>query len=78
MLSHQLSNMSSELSELKMNLRAASAHPPALEMPSSKPTFCSSEAAVQAILESLKTKELSTAISYIRECRLAFTYPISV
>ncbi|XP_031429117.1 protein furry homolog isoform X2 [Clupea harengus] len=65
----ELSNMSSELSELKMNLRAASAHPPALEMPSSKPTFCSSEAAVQAILESLKTKELSTAISYIRECR---------
>ncbi|KAG5268951.1 hypothetical protein AALO_G00196670 [Alosa alosa] len=65
----ELSNMSKELSDLKMNLRAASADLPALEMPCFVPTFCSSEDAIQAVLESLKTKELSKAISYIRECR---------
>ena len=36
---------------------------------SSEPTFSSSEAAVQAILECLKSSELQAAIRYIRECR---------
>lgn len=64
----ELSNMSKELSDLKRNL-AASAHSCAVEIPCSETTFYSSEAAVQAILESLKTKKLSTAISHIRKCR---------
>uniref|UniRef100_A0A4W6DYN4 FRY microtubule binding protein n=1 Tax=Lates calcarifer TaxID=8187 RepID=A0A4W6DYN4_LATCA len=41
----------------------------ACESSCSEPTFCSSEAAVQAILEALKNNAFPTAIRYIRECR---------
>ncbi|XP_028817146.1 protein furry homolog isoform X5 [Denticeps clupeoides] len=65
----ELLNMSKELSDLKNSLRTASRSKAGEESPSSEPTFSSSEAAVQAILESLKNNEFSTAICYIRECR---------
>ena len=66
--------MSRELNELKSNLRAAAAsvtsdEAAARESCCSEPTFSSSEAAVQAILEGLKNNELQAAIRYIRECR---------
>ncbi|XP_051521326.1 protein furry homolog [Myxocyprinus asiaticus] len=70
----ELQNMSSELSELRSNLRAAASsvasEPPAERRdPNAESTYCSSEAAVQAILESLKNNEFSRAICYIQECR---------
>ncbi len=66
--------MSRELSELRSNLRAAAAsvaNEPAAERrdPTAESPYSSSEAAVQAILESLKTNEFSRAILYIQECR---------
>lgn len=66
--------MSRELSELRSNLRAAAAsvaNDPAAEQkdPTTESPYSSSEAAVQAILESLKTNEFSRAIRYIQECR---------
>uniref|UniRef100_A0A3B3T569 FRY microtubule binding protein n=1 Tax=Paramormyrops kingsleyae TaxID=1676925 RepID=A0A3B3T569_9TELE len=66
-----LLNMSRELSELRTALRAAAA---GLEAqgpgcPSAAPTFPSSEAAVQAVLECLRSHQLASAIRYIRECR---------
>uniref|UniRef100_A0A4W6DYX3 FRY microtubule binding protein n=1 Tax=Lates calcarifer TaxID=8187 RepID=A0A4W6DYX3_LATCA len=70
----ELTNMSRELNELKSNLRVAAASVTndkiaACESSCSEPTFCSSEAAVQAILEALKNNAFPTAIRYIRECR---------
>ncbi|XP_040902564.1 protein furry homolog isoform X3 [Toxotes jaculatrix] len=70
----ELTNMSRELNELKSNLRVAAASVTndeiaAHETSCSEPTFSSSEAAVQAILECLKNREFPTAIRYIRECR---------
>ncbi|XP_034459835.1 protein furry homolog isoform X2 [Hippoglossus hippoglossus] len=70
----ELTSMSRELNELKINLRAAAAsvtsdEAAARESCCSEPTFSSSEAAVQAILEGLKNNELQAAIRYIRECR---------
>lgn len=68
----QLQNMSSELNDLRNNLRAASvAGEPAAEYRDStaETTYSSSEAAVQAILESLRNSEFSRAIHHIRECR---------
>ncbi|XP_058655454.1 protein furry homolog isoform X2 [Onychostoma macrolepis] len=70
----ELQNMSRELSELRSNLRAAAASvadEPAAERrdPTAESPYSSSEAAVQAILESLKTNEFSGAIRYIQECR---------
>ncbi|XP_034024286.1 protein furry homolog [Thalassophryne amazonica] len=68
----QLTDMSIELNELKSNLRAAAASVANSEIASTsfpEPTFSSSEAAVQAILESMKNKEFLTAIHHIRECR---------
>ncbi|XP_072558269.1 protein furry homolog isoform X5 [Paramormyrops kingsleyae] len=67
----ELLNMSRELSELRTALRAAAA---CLEAqgpgcPSAAPTFPSSEAAVQAVLECLRSHQLASAIRYIRECR---------
>lgn len=66
--------MSRELNELKSSLRVAAASVSndeiaARESSCSEPTFSSSEAAVQAILECLKNNEFLTAIRYIRECR---------
>lgn len=65
--------MSRELSELQSNLRVAATSVTddvaACESSCSGPTFSSSEAAVQAILEGLKNNEFATAIRYIRECR---------
>uniref|UniRef100_A0A672Q6R8 FRY microtubule binding protein n=1 Tax=Sinocyclocheilus grahami TaxID=75366 RepID=A0A672Q6R8_SINGR len=70
----ELQNISRELSELRSNLRAAAAsvaNESAAEPrePTTESSFSSSEAAVQAILESLKTNEFSRAIRYIQECR---------
>lgn len=68
----ELSNMSRELSHLKSNLRLAATalttREPAEDF-RSEPSFCSSEAAVQAILEGLKNNEFATALQHIRECR---------
>jgi len=66
--------MSRELSELKSNLRAAAASvasESAAEQkdPTAESPYSSSEAAVQAILESLKNNQFSRAIRYIQECR---------
>uniref|UniRef100_A0A8C1NKX0 Furry homolog a (Drosophila) n=1 Tax=Cyprinus carpio TaxID=7962 RepID=A0A8C1NKX0_CYPCA len=70
----ELQNISRELSELRSNLRAAAAsvaNESAAEPrePTTESPFSSSEVAVQAILESLRTNELSRAIRYIQECR---------
>ncbi|MBN3296212.1 FRY protein, partial [Amia calva] len=69
----ELLNMSRELSDLKSSLKAAAVSVAsdlaAQESPCSEPTFGSSEAAVQAVLECLKNNEFTTAIRYIRECR---------
>ncbi|XP_030648105.1 protein furry homolog [Chanos chanos] len=69
----ELLNMSQELNDLKGSLRVAAAGVAsdlaAQERPSAPPTFPSSEAAVQAILECLKSNQFTTAIRYIRECR---------
>lgn len=66
--------MSRELNELKSNLRVAAASVTNDEIAGrqrscSEPTFSSSEAAVQAILDGLKSNEFPAAIRYIRECR---------
>ncbi|XP_046719128.1 LOW QUALITY PROTEIN: protein furry homolog [Silurus meridionalis] len=71
----ELVNMSKELDELKSKLRAAAASVAGehsvqhASNTSTDPSFSSSEAAVQAILESLRNNEFSTAILYIQECR---------
>lgn len=66
----QLLNMSRELSELKKNLKdataAIAAEPLSVE---SEPTFNSTEAAIQSMLECLKNNELVKAVRQIRECR---------
>lgn len=66
--------MSRELNELKSNLRVAATSVTngeisACESSCSEPTFSSSEAAVQAILEGLKNNEFASSIRHIRECR---------
>ncbi|XP_008307519.1 protein furry homolog isoform X2 [Cynoglossus semilaevis] len=66
----ELTNMSSELNVMRSHLRvAASSVTNTPECSCSEPTFSSSEAAVQAILESLKNNEFQTTVRYIRECR---------
>ncbi|XP_053176419.1 protein furry homolog isoform X1 [Scomber japonicus] len=70
----RLTNMSRELNELKSNLRVAATSVTngeisACESSCSEPTFSSSEAAVQAILEGLKNNEFASSIRHIRECR---------
>uniref|UniRef100_A0A8C1DBE1 FRY microtubule binding protein n=1 Tax=Cyprinus carpio carpio TaxID=630221 RepID=A0A8C1DBE1_CYPCA len=70
----ELQNMSRELSELRSNLQAAAASvddETAAERrdPTAESPYSSSESAVQAILESLKTNEFCRAIRYIKECR---------
>ncbi|XP_053543375.1 protein furry homolog isoform X2 [Ictalurus punctatus] len=66
----ELVNMSKELNDLKNKLRAAAALVAGEQAAhDTDPSFSSSEAAVQAILESLRNNEFSTAILYIQECR---------
>ena len=65
--------MSRELSELKKNLKEASAaiamEPLITECGASEPMFTSTEVAIQSMLECLKNNELGKAIYQIRECR---------
>ncbi|XP_038820720.1 protein furry homolog [Salvelinus namaycush] len=76
----ELLNMSRELSDLKTSLRAAEAAVASnlehthlahtqTQASAALPSFSSSEAAVQAILECLNNQEFSKAIRYIHECR---------
>ncbi|XP_045064182.1 protein furry homolog [Coregonus clupeaformis] len=76
----ELLNMSRELSDLKTSLRAAEAAVASdlehtqlahtqTQASAALPSFTSSEAAVQAILECLNNQEFSKAIRYIHECR---------
>lgn len=69
----QLLNMSRELSELKKNLKEASAaialDPSIIESDTSEPMFTSTEIAIQFMLECLKNNELGKALHQIRECR---------
>ncbi|CAL8352659.1 unnamed protein product [Lota lota] len=77
----ELSNISSELNDLERGLRgaAASVTSDAQDPPDGygpKPTFSSSEAAVQSVLEGLKNQHFPFAIHAIRECRK--TWPSDV
>uniref|UniRef100_A0A8D0H4U3 FRY microtubule binding protein n=1 Tax=Sphenodon punctatus TaxID=8508 RepID=A0A8D0H4U3_SPHPU len=69
----ELLNMSRELSELKKNLKEASAtiavDPLSIEGGSLEPMFNSTETAIQSMLECLKNNELGKALQQIRECR---------
>ncbi|KAK9402365.1 protein furry like [Crotalus adamanteus] len=69
----ELLNMSRELSELKKNLKEASAaiavDPSIIESGTSEPIFTSTEIAIQFMLECLKNNELGKALHQIRECR---------
>ncbi|KAJ8275552.1 hypothetical protein COCON_G00073040 [Conger conger] len=71
----ELLNMSRELNELKSSLRMAAVGvvggslTPRSYPRAATPSFSSSEAAVQAVLESLRKSEFATAIRHIRECR---------
>ncbi|KAI5930363.1 Protein furry [Manis javanica] len=69
----ELLNMSRELSDLKKNLKEATAaiaaDPLYTEGAWSEPTFTSTEAAIQSVLECLKNNELGKALWQIRECR---------
>ncbi|XP_042316523.1 protein furry homolog isoform X1 [Sceloporus undulatus] len=69
----ELLNMSRELSELKKNLKEASAaiamEPLIIECGASEPMFTSTEVAIQSMLECLKNNELGKALHQIRECR---------
>nr|XP_034971650.1 protein furry homolog isoform X5 [Zootoca vivipara] len=69
----ELLNMSRELSELKKNLKEASAaiamEPLIVECGTSEPMFTSTEVAIQSMLECLKNNELGKALHQIRECR---------
>jgi hypothetical protein len=65
--------MSRELSDLKRNLKEATAaiatDPLYIEGAWSEPTFTSTEAAIQSMLECLKNNELGKALRQIKECR---------
>nr|BAC35764.1 unnamed protein product [Mus musculus] len=69
----ELLNMSRELSDLKRNLKEATAaiatDPLYIEGAWSEPTFTSTEAAIQSMLECLKNNELGKALRQIKECR---------
>ncbi|XP_005865694.1 PREDICTED: protein furry homolog isoform X5 [Myotis brandtii] len=69
----ELLNMSRELSDLKKNLKEATAaiaaDPLYIEGVWSEPTFTSTEAAIQSMLDCLKNNELGKALHQIRECR---------
>uniref|UniRef100_A0A3P9P1U0 FRY microtubule binding protein n=1 Tax=Poecilia reticulata TaxID=8081 RepID=A0A3P9P1U0_POERE len=61
----ELLNMSRELTDLKSSLQAAEAALAAMVVPD----FPTSEVAVQAILECLRSHEFTKAVCYIQECR---------
>uniref|UniRef100_A0A3Q2E335 Furry homolog a (Drosophila) n=1 Tax=Cyprinodon variegatus TaxID=28743 RepID=A0A3Q2E335_CYPVA len=70
----ELTSMSRELNELKRNLTEAAVSATndnisTFDTSCSETIMSSSEAAVQAILESLKSNEFLKSITYIRECR---------
>ncbi|KAM9456432.1 protein furry homolog isoform 5-T5 [Clarias gariepinus] len=68
----ELLNMSRELGELKVSLRLAAGvvnNQESQQQPRIQPSFTSSEAAVQALLECLKNRQYTTAICHIRQCR---------
>ncbi|KAM9456439.1 protein furry homolog isoform 12-T12 [Clarias gariepinus] len=67
----ELLNMSRELGELKVSLRLAAGvvnNQESQQQPRIQPSFTSSEAAVQALLECLKNRQYTTAICHIRQC----------
>lgn len=70
--------MSRELSDLKKNLKEATAaitaDPLYIEGAWSEPTFTSTEAAIQSMLECLKNNELGKALRQIRECRWRYYF----
>ncbi|KAJ3590950.1 hypothetical protein NHX12_008898 [Muraenolepis orangiensis] len=77
----ELSNISSELNDLKSGLRGAAASVTSDDQDAQggfapKPAFSSSEAAVQSVLKGLKNQQFPSAIRSIRECRK--TWPSSV
>lgn len=65
--------MSRELSDLKKSLKEATAaiaaEPLYAEGAWAEPTFTSTEAAIQSMLECLKNNQLGKALRQIRECR---------
>lgn len=76
----QLLNMSLELSELRTSLQVAETaiasdlertphHAAAAAAAATAPGVASSEAAVQSVLECLKSHELTKAVRYIQEFR---------
>ncbi|CAN9511620.1 unnamed protein product [Ophioblennius macclurei] len=72
----ELTNMSTELNELRSSLRGAAASVTPATSRRSDSAFGSSEAAVQAVLESLKNGDFPAAVRHIRECRA--TWPNDV
>ncbi|XP_026994498.1 protein furry homolog isoform X6 [Tachysurus fulvidraco] len=68
----ELINMSRELGELKASLRLAAGIASNQEVQQHtrfQPSFTTSEAAVQALLECLRNRQYTTAICHIRQCR---------
>ncbi|XP_043929165.1 protein furry homolog isoform X3 [Protopterus annectens] len=69
----ELLNMSKELSDLKKNLKEATltltAEPACEKDALSEPSFTSSEAAIQSMLDCLKGNDLAAALRQIRKCR---------
>ncbi|XP_060764207.1 protein furry homolog isoform X2 [Neoarius graeffei] len=68
----ELLNMSRELGELKACLRLAAgvaSNQEGQQQPKMQSIFTTSEAAVQAVLESLRNRQYTTAICHIRQCR---------
>ncbi|XP_036450457.1 LOW QUALITY PROTEIN: protein furry homolog [Colossoma macropomum] len=69
----ELLNMSRELGELKVSLKlaatGAAGDQDLQKRPGTQPSFSTSEAAVQAVLECLRNNQYATAIRHIRQCR---------
>ncbi|XP_058267881.1 protein furry homolog isoform X7 [Hemibagrus wyckioides] len=68
----ELMNMSRELGELKANLRLAAgvvSNQEGQQQSRFQPSFTTSEAAVQAVLECLRNRQYTTAVCHIRQCR---------
>uniref|UniRef100_A0A673C9G1 Furry homolog a (Drosophila) n=1 Tax=Sphaeramia orbicularis TaxID=375764 RepID=A0A673C9G1_9TELE len=74
----ELTNMSRELNDLRSNLRISAASLSSNESFCSEPTFSSSEAAVQAVLEALKNNEFSTAIHLSSFCLCRTLWPTDI
>uniref|UniRef100_A0A3B4CJS6 Furry homolog b (Drosophila) n=1 Tax=Pygocentrus nattereri TaxID=42514 RepID=A0A3B4CJS6_PYGNA len=69
----ELLNMSRELGELKVSLKlaatGAAGDQDLHQRPGAQPSFSTSEAAVQAVLECLRNSHYATAVRHIRQCR---------